>query len=105
MTRYPMVWLTTPAILFSVRGPAGSGKVLGRHRRLRPGMTLDMAVAPAPWREPAPLVLRVVLPVTQVAPSFGVSLAEVAEVSAPELGVVDGADRGADAVRETGQVI
>src|SRR5690242_11831124 len=32
-------------------------------------------------------------------------LAEVAEVSAPELGVVDGTDRGADAVRETGQVV
>src|SRR5690348_11376843 len=33
------------------------------------------------------------------------SLTEDAEVSAPELGVVDGTDRGADAVRETGQVV
>src|SRR5689334_9081289 len=68
-------------------------------------MTLNTAVAPVPWRGPAPLLLLAVLPATQVAPSFGFSLAEDAEVSAPELGVVDGTDRGADAVRETGQVV
>src|SRR6185369_8004668 len=68
-------------------------------------MTLNTAVAPAPWRGPAPLLLLAVLPATQVAPSSGVSLTEDAEVSAPELGVVDGTDRGADAVRETGQVL
>src|SRR5438874_13128580 len=67
-------------------------------------MTLNTAVAPAPWRGPAPLLLRVVLPVAQVA-GLRVSLTEDAEVSAPELGVVDGTDRGADAVRETSQVV
>src|SRR6185437_9287336 len=68
-------------------------------------MTLNTAVAPVPWRGPAPLLLLAVLPVTQVLRASVFSLTEDAEVSAPELGVVDGTDRGADAVRETGQVV
>jgi len=43
-----------------------------------------MAVAPVPRRGPAPLLLLVVLPDAQVAPSFSVSLTEDAEVSADE---------------------
>src|SRR5690242_9951168 len=62
----------------------------------------EMAVTPVPARGDRRHCYYLA---AQVILSFGVSLAEDTEVSAPELGVVDGTDRGADAVREPGQVV
>src|SRR6266571_9538124 len=61
----------------------------------------DMTVAPAHWAG----ATVVCLSSCRSGCELQAPLAEDAEVSAPELGVVDGTDRSADAVRETSQVV
>src|SRR3954470_24552305 len=102
MTRYPLVWLTTPGAFISCRGG----------RRFR-------------WRRPAPVTRHDRGYASGVGPLAGTGatvatsrttcysgcpelqrlLAEDAEVSAPELEVADGADLETAALRETGQVV
>src|SRR5579859_6264860 len=104
MTRYPMVWLTTPAVLFSAGMPGGSGESPGPRPTAATRHDSRHGSGAGPLAGTGATVTAGRATCYSGAPSFGFSLTENAEVSAPELGVVDGTDRGADAVRETGQV-
>src|SRR5689334_18357183 len=102
MTRYPMVWLTTPAANFPRGAPEGCGATAAARGQACPRIR-QWHRSPGGDRRHCYRLSRYLLLRLLRAPVF--SLTEDAEVSAPELGVVDGTDRGADAVRETGQVV